>query len=340
MNVKRAGPGRLFLGLLFLGACLSLYGVDWYVSNPSGMSLEPAAAQVALRSEYALSVEIVPGSRLPEELRPYYSRSYQVELRILHRNGEEARRQWRFLDSSGRIRLSAIFNETAFIEVYNSGGLLLEEHERDSAGIERVVTFFYNDLFLVRAETRIGSEAYCTDSYRYTRSGSLRSVERTYLVDVPAGEGPVLLTFPPISRHALADESFVNPGLAYSSEFFEDLLISAGTRIVYTADSRGRVLTETWLDETGKETGVLTNTWNGDRLARVHWQSGEDERLSEYEYDGAGNRIGEKNYTRGVLERTVRREGNREVEELYMNGRVILRAIWEDGRKVSEERVR
>jgi hypothetical protein len=33
-------------------------------------------------------------------------------------------------------------------------------------------------------------------------------------------------------------------------------------------------------------------------------------------------------------------DGSREVEELYMNGEVMLRALWEDGRKISEERVR
>jgi hypothetical protein len=40
------------------------------------------------------------------------------------------------------------------------------------------------------------------------------------------------------------------------------------------------------------------------------------------------------------LERTVRRDGEQEIEELYMNGEVALRAVWIEGRKVSEEPVR
>jgi hypothetical protein len=72
----------------------------------------------------------------------------------------------------------------------------------------------------------------------------------------------------------------------------------------------------------------------------VHWKSGDDERLTEYEYDSAGDRMLERNFNRGILERTVRSTGNRDIEELYMNGRIVLRAVWEDGRKISEERIR
>ncbi|MDR2111105.1 MAG: hypothetical protein LBP32_07340, partial [Spirochaetaceae bacterium] len=100
-------------------------------------------------------------------------------------------------------------------------------------------------------------------------------------------------------------------------------------------------LREVRRDEEGNILGEMTNTWDGDRLSSVRWVSGEDERVSEYEYDGEGDRIIERNYHQGVLERVVRREGDREVEELYMNGTVILRAFWgKDGRKISEERVR
>jgi hypothetical protein len=33
-------------------------------------------------------------------------------------------------------------------------------------------------------------------------------------------------------------------------------------------------------------------------------------------------------------------EGTREIEELYMDGVVVLQAVWEDGRKISETRMR
>jgi hypothetical protein len=86
--------------------------------------------------------------------------------------------------------------------------------------------------------------------------------------------------------------------------------------------------------------GEMKNTWSQDRLLSVHWTSGDDDRLTEYEYDGGGDRILERNYSKGLLERIVKQEGDREVEEIYMNNRIILRAIWEDGRKISEERIR
>jgi len=50
--------------------------------------------------------------------------------------------------------------------------------------------------------------------------------------------------------------------------------------------------------------------------------------------------ISEKNLKNGVLERVVLIDGETEIEELYMNNAVVLRAVWEDGRKISETRVR
>jgi hypothetical protein len=139
---------------------------------------------------------------------------------------------------------------------------------------------------------------------------------------------------------AAGDMDFISPGSAYGSSFFSDIIVNSGDRVLYTTDERGRVLTEIRRDENDAILGELRNNWSGDRLVSVTWKAGEDEQLTEYEYDDEGDRILERNYVNGVLERTVRREADREVEELYMNGAVILRAIWEEGRKISEERVR
>jgi len=62
--------------------------------------------------------------------------------------------------------------------------------------------------------------------------------------------------------------------------------------------------------------------------------------LSEYDYDGSGNRIAQRDYRNGVMERHIVIDGDNETEELYLNGIVVLRAYWENGRKISEERVR
>jgi YD repeat-containing protein len=118
------------------------------------------------------------------------------------------------------------------------------------------------------------------------------------------------------------------------------VIINTGDRILYNTDSRGRVLSEVRRDENDKLIGEIINTWSGDRLVSVVWKSEDEERIVEYEYDAAGDRVVERNLRNGVLERTVRREGEQEIEELYLNGELALRAVWAEGRKISEEPVR
>jgi hypothetical protein len=185
-----------------------------------------------------------------------------------------------------------------------------------------------------------GSPPDITDYYRYTRSASLRAIERVYH---SGGISSRRIPFPSISPIFPKEPEFENPGVAHSSEFLDDVIdvpIPPGGRSIFSTDNRGRILSERRLDENGELLGELTNIWTGDRLISVSWKSGDDEWLIEYEYDEKGDRILERNFNRGLLERIVRSEGNREVEELYMTGRLILRAVYEDGRKISEERVR
>jgi hypothetical protein len=241
-------------------------------------------------------------------------------------------------------------DHSGFIERYSGEGLLTEEHQIDPDGTSRVTAYTYNNQQLIRAITRIkypaaGEEAertedYCTDYYRYSRSASLRTVERVYHHPEGDDEERLRLAFPHMILNAAQDAAFVSPGSAYGSDFFRDILMEEGSRVVYTLDDRGRILTETRRDEEGNLLGDLRNTWSGDRLIQVRWRSGDDDRLTEYEYDGAGDWTLEQNYRNGILERVVRQEDGREVEELYMNGRIVLRAVWENGRKISEEQVR
>jgi hypothetical protein len=179
-----------------------------------------------------------------------------------------------------------------------------------------------------------------TDTYRYTRSNALRSVERHY-INVPAGaQETALLRFPQLIIGIGAENEFVQPGSVFSSEFFEDVIINSGDRILYNTDSRGRILSEVRRDENDTVVGEVINTWSGERLVAVLWKSEQEELLIEYEYDAAGDRIAERNIRDGILERTVRQDGDQEIEELYINGEVALRAVWVEGRKVSEEPVR
>jgi hypothetical protein len=189
------------------------------------------------------------------------------------------------------------------------------------------------------AEQGPTEEPIWTDYYRYTRSYALRGVERRYLHAPAAGQEAAFFRSPPLIIKVVGENEFVNPGSVFSSEFFEDVIINSGDRILYNTDTRGRILSEVRRDENDKVLGEVINTWSGDRLVSVLWKSETEERLIEYEYDREGDRAFERNFRNGVLERTVRQDGKREVEELYMKGVVVLRAIWEDGRKFSEERV-
>jgi hypothetical protein len=243
---------------------------------------------------------------------------------------------------------------SGFIEIYNTENRIAEEHQIDSDGTDRITGYYYTNQTLIRAETRIKKtaaedaeesaeetiELYCTDYYRYSRSASLRAVERVYHRTEEEGDNRVRLPFPHMVLAAAKETEFVRPILPISSEFFQDIIMEEGYRVIYTTDSRGRILYETRQNDEGEILGELRNTWTGNRLTRVHWVSGEDDRLTEYEYDDNGDRTLERNINKGVLERTVRIVGDREVEELYMDNQVVLRANWENGRKISEERIR
>ncbi|GHV88325.1 hypothetical protein AGMMS50267_06850 [Spirochaetia bacterium] len=252
---------------------------------------------------------------------------------------------------------------SGFIEIYNQDGFITGEHQFSSDRTDRIVTYFYNKNVLVRAETRMKyprtetgaekTEEYCTDFYRYSRSASLRAVERVYHLTADqksTDQGstdqrseaapPVRVSFPHMILGAARNNQFVSPSAAFSSDFFQDILTDTVFRVLYTTDDRGRIQSETRRNEAGEVLGELVNTWSGDRLSQVRWKAGDDDRLIEYEYDGEGDRVLERNYNKGVLERTVRREGKLEVEELYMNGQPVLRAVWDNGRKISEDQVR
>ncbi|MCL2834475.1 MAG: hypothetical protein FWD78_14990 [Treponema sp.] len=187
--------------------------------------------------------------------------------------------------------------------------------------------------------TQTANEAAYVDLYRYTRSASLRTIERTYITDI-TGELSRLVSFPAVNPGMSKEPEFENPGLAYSSLFPDGFVIPADSKAVYTTDSKGRVITETRFDENGNTVGKLVNTWTGDRLDSVYWKSADEDKLTQYEYDDKGNRILERNFNNGVLERVVRTDGTTDTEELYIDGKLMLRAVWEEGRKVSEERVR
>ncbi|MDR2343263.1 MAG: hypothetical protein LBD86_01880 [Spirochaetaceae bacterium] len=189
--------------------------------------------------------------------------------------------------------------------------------------------------FFVATTGREGGPAW-TDFYRYTRSKSLRSIERIFH---DQDRMPEILRFPRFVEGGPNDIYFIDKPATYIPLFLSDITASAPPKIEYTFDNKRRILTETHRGEDDSVIGEIKNTWENERLASVSWTSPGDVREVLYGYDKAGERISEKNYSNGVLERSVVLDGDHEVETLFKDGREVLRAIWVDGQKVSEERI-
>jgi hypothetical protein len=175
-----------------------------------------------------------------------------------------------------------------------------------------------------------------TDFYRYTRSKGLRSIQRVFHEQ---DKIPETLKFPRFVEGGPEDIDFVDRPETYTSAFLADITDPAPPKIDYIFDSKRRIVTETHRGEDDAVIGEIKNTWTDNRLSSVTWNAPGDEREVLYEYDRAGERVGEKNYRNGVLERNVVRDGDREIETLFKNGREVLRAVWVDGKKVSEESI-
>jgi len=256
-----------------------------------------------------------------------------------------------------------------YIEIRNSEGYVTREFQYDEDLSEWDFRYYYREGILIRAETWLKGppppaneesqgegeasavnaaavnaaaikepvlERLFTDYYRYSRSGSLRAVDRT--IHEGAGER-TRVGFPALSpRVSQVHELAAQAGI-YTTAYFLGAGNLEGLSIVYSLDNRGRILSEISRNKEGKIVGELRNDWSGDRLESVVWRSGDDDRRIEFEYDKDKNPLVERNFRKGVLERIVAIDGDNEVEEIFMNGVLILRAYWEKGLKISEERV-
>ena len=176
-----------------------------------------------------------------------------------------------------------------------------------------------------------------TDYYRYSRSGALRAIDRLY--HGQPDDAPDRIAFPRGGPQFFADTEG-GPSVFFTPQFIQSaIFIEEGSRVVFTLDNRGRVLTEVWRDAEDRISGELSNTWADDRILSVLWRAGEEERLVEYEYNDEGDRVTERNFRRGELERIITMQDGLEIEEIFRDGRAVLRAVWEDGLKISEERI-
>jgi hypothetical protein len=260
-----------------------------------------------------------------------------------------------FIDEQGVTRfVSAKSPEGAgFTEVYNERGLLTRETRFDAPVEEEteegelvitespplVITYAYREDFLTGAK----SDAWA-DVYRYARNNQIRVIERTYLETKSRTRVTLPRTIKDISFNEANGAFFVSPVSSYGSVFLQDVLLNAGKNTVFTLDDKGRIVTETWRDADGKIQGTLTNVWDENRIRSLIWEGGgttpRDSRRVDYTFDKDGERLTEKNYRNGALEREVVVSGDEEVETLYLRGEAVLRAVWQDGRKIEEKSLR
>ena len=322
----------------------------WFVSNPSGQTIRGAFSLAALREKYALSITDVEPARIPAEYRRHYTEGWAVELRTLYEEGGALRTQWVFLDERRITRFVGAKSSggAGFTERYDEAGLLTEESRYDApveeendegekvlkAATPFVISYSYKDSFLVSARSNDW-----VDTYRYTRDNQIRLIDRRYTADRTLSR----ITMPRNPRNApLDDPTFVRPSSTYTSSFLADILSKPGMHVTYQLDDKGRIVTETRHNAEGDVTGTLVNNWEGDRITSIVWESGDDRRRVTFEHNSDGDRIKEQNYRNDVLEREVVSDGadsNRETETLYIDGKPVLKAVWENGRKISEEQV-
>ncbi|MCL2759645.1 MAG: hypothetical protein FWD22_05485, partial [Treponema sp.] len=241
--------------------------------------------------------------------------------------------------------LADIKNRRGFLEIFNEDLYLTSEYRFYEDGRSAKTDYTYNNNLLIKAEyltiesyeEREYKTAY-VDHYRYNRTLSLRTIERVFHYDMHLSD-PVSVTFPRRIMDAAIIGIFSNERLNLYPEFFGDVFVGIGSRLIYDTDNRGRVVSQTLYDSEDSVIWFIINTWHNNRIISTTKTEGDLILTAEFVYNSDGDRIIERNIKNGVMERVVRAEGDLEIEELYMNNVVVLRAIWEDGRKISEVRV-
>lgn len=330
--------------------------IRWFRSNAGGLAVEEVSSRfAALRNEYAMAVDYAEREELPNELLSFYNDDKDfVEVRMLYNKGIQIKTQWIFRDFSGKARLVAVFSEqeeqTGFIEVYNEDGFLSLEYNYYEDGLHTRTDFVFKNGLMMSASVHTWENeneqgefilSY-VDSFQYNRSSFLRAVERRFFNEAEASltNEPVRFSLPGSIREAINDRFFLGARYNTIPDFFGAVSVNKDFRMVFTTDERSRIITQTLYDDKDEVLFVITNTWSGDRITSSTKEEGDIVLAVSYEYDAAGNRIKETNTKNGVTERIVRTEGQFEIEELYIDNVIVLRATWEDGRKVSETRIR
>jgi hypothetical protein len=239
-----------------------------------------------------------------------------------------------------RVRLSQMYG---FIEIYDENSFIKTEYQYSDDGGKTKTDFRYNDKLLLISTVSVweqgGYAASYADFFRYNRSSYLRAVERVFYKDRRLSFADTeKVSFPHRIMDAAKGGFFLGERLHVYPDFFGPIYVIQNNKIIYTADERGRIMNQTLYDSEDNVVWVIENTWKNDRIVSISKKEDKEELRAEFEYDSKGDRVSEKNFKNGNLERVVRTEGDTDIEELYMDNVLVLRAVWEEGRKISETR--
>ena len=302
------------------------------------------AGQTAENGEYAENGEQVAdnGEHAGENTEHIADNSAEEadgkhEIIITEAEVEEMEKIVNLIETSRLIGFIEEFDEKSFltceIRLYENGSKDRIEYKAKDNLIITASVFTWD-------ENKKDVAAAYTDHYRYNRSLSLRSVEREFLKQTKLDDEYLIITFPRRIMDAVNEEFLKSQRQNILPEFFGDIYAQAESRIIYESDARGRIISQTYYDENDKIVWMVKNTWSNDRITSTVKTEGDSEYTARFEYTANGDRVTERNYRNGVLERVVHSEGKTDIEELYFKNVLILRAVWIDGKKISEERVR
>jgi len=357
---------------LFFPPGVSAETVRWFISDGAGIAYEFVSRVVALRSEWALEIRTEDSAAAAGALL----KGEQRETKTVYKQGQKHRTTVSFLDPTGFARFSQTEENDGSLtrSHYDTQKRLIDETSQESDGSGIIVKYKWSSERLSRASAypldRQDGDPLWTDTYRYDRSGALRSVYRDpegtefshdsrngspHFLEFRAADGKVVHTsFNDLGREEEttaidSDGKTVNAHVRVSYIKAEESDKKRSTRrsegvadnpIETHYDEKGRAVREVRFGKDDKVVEETLTEWSGDRVSSVIRIRGDQARKSEFFYDSRGNRVIEKNYLNGRLERTVRKEGTMETEELYKNGALLLRAVYEGGVLVREERVR
>jgi hypothetical protein len=237
-----------------------------------------------------------------------------------------------------------IKNRKGFIEIFNEDLFLTLEYRFFENGKIEKTEYKLKENLLISAiyfmsDNGVEYKTSYIDYYRYNRSLSLRNIERIFQKDGILEE-PVVVTFPRRIMDTIRTGISISERLNLYPEFFGDIFVYIGSKMIFDIDDRGRILGQILYDDEDNVIWTIRNTWQNNRIEKTTKTEGKTVLIAEYVYSSNGDRILERNIKNGSLERVVTTDGDTEIEELYINNVVVIRAVWENGRKISESMVR